>query len=170
MRPAGGVVLVAGKALSAMPSPLMRRCMLLLAALPAWMRRTRAACRPLSLNLPARLPACPAAGAIGYQDRSKGSKCVVLKTSTRQTVFLPVAGLVDPNKLKPADLVRHGCHGSGGDGVFMCGSGGVCGWVGGGGGGCCCRARVAAGSWAWQRLPRPRREGRMRWLSSQSHP
>lgn len=44
-------------------------------------------------------------GAVGYQDRSKGNKCVVLKTSTRQTVFLPVAGLVDPSKLKPADLV-----------------------------------------------------------------
>ncbi|KDD74191.1 AAA+ ATPase [Helicosporidium sp. ATCC 50920] len=32
-------------------------------------------------------------------------KCVVLKTSTRQTVFLPVAGLVDPATLKPGDLV-----------------------------------------------------------------
>ena len=30
---------------------------------------------------------------------------MVLKTSTRQTVFLPVAGLVDPDSLKPADLV-----------------------------------------------------------------
>jgi len=32
-------------------------------------------------------------------------KCVVIKTSTRQTVFLPVVGLVDPKKLKPGDLV-----------------------------------------------------------------
>ncbi len=32
-------------------------------------------------------------------------KCVVLKTSTRQTVFLPVAGLVDAETLKPGDLV-----------------------------------------------------------------
>lgn len=30
---------------------------------------------------------------------------MVLKTSTRQTVFLPVAGLVDPSTLKPGDLV-----------------------------------------------------------------
>ena len=30
---------------------------------------------------------------------------MVLKTSTRQTVFLPVAGLVDPATLKPGDLV-----------------------------------------------------------------
>jgi 26S proteasome regulatory subunit T5 len=32
-------------------------------------------------------------------------KCVVIKTSTRQTVFLPVVGLVDPKELKPNDLV-----------------------------------------------------------------
>jgi len=32
-------------------------------------------------------------------------KCVVIKTSTRQTVFLPVVGLVDPKTLKPSDLV-----------------------------------------------------------------
>eukprot|EP00808_Paulinella_micropora_P006610 g27341.t1 len=32
-------------------------------------------------------------------------KCVVIKTSARQTVFLPVVGLVDPETLKPGDLV-----------------------------------------------------------------
>jgi len=32
-------------------------------------------------------------------------KCVVVKTSTRQTVFLPVVGLVDPKEMKPGDLV-----------------------------------------------------------------
>lgn len=32
-------------------------------------------------------------------------KSVVIKTSTRQTVFLPVVGLVDPKTLKPGDLV-----------------------------------------------------------------
>lgn len=32
-------------------------------------------------------------------------KCVVIKTSTRQTVFLPVVGLVDPKTLSPNDLV-----------------------------------------------------------------
>lgn len=32
-------------------------------------------------------------------------KCAVVKTSTRQTYFLPVIGLVDPEQLKPGDLV-----------------------------------------------------------------
>jgi hypothetical protein len=32
-------------------------------------------------------------------------KCVVLKTSTRQTIFLPVIGLVDAKDLIPNDLV-----------------------------------------------------------------
>lgn len=36
---------------------------------------------------------------------SAAGKCVVLKTSTRQTIFLPVVGLVDPASLKPNDLV-----------------------------------------------------------------
>lgn len=35
----------------------------------------------------------------------KGGKCAVIKTSTRQTYFLPVIGLVDQEKLKPGDLV-----------------------------------------------------------------
>jgi len=38
------------------------------------------------------------------QVANKG-KCAVIKTSTRQTVFLPVVGLVDSSKLKPGDLV-----------------------------------------------------------------
>lgn len=38
-------------------------------------------------------------------DSQRRGKCVVLKTSTRQTIFLPVVGLVDPNTLKPGDLV-----------------------------------------------------------------
>mmetsp|Transcript_23057 Transcript_23057/g.32533 ORF Transcript_23057/g.32533 Transcript_23057/m.32533 type:complete len:436 (+) Transcript_23057:32-1339(+) len=38
-------------------------------------------------------------------DSLRKEKCVVIKTSTRQTVFLPVVGLVDPKTLKPADLV-----------------------------------------------------------------
>jgi 26S proteasome regulatory subunit T5 len=46
-----------------------------------------------------------AAGAGAYQDAGKKGKCIVLKTSTRQTVFLPVAGLVEPERLKPGDLV-----------------------------------------------------------------
>ncbi len=36
---------------------------------------------------------------------AKQSKCVVIKTSTRQTVFLPVVGLVDADTLKPGELV-----------------------------------------------------------------
>ena len=38
-------------------------------------------------------------------DAQRQGKAVVLKTSTRQTIFLPVVGLVDATKLKPGDLV-----------------------------------------------------------------
>jgi len=38
-------------------------------------------------------------------DSHREGKAVVIKTSTRQTIFLPVVGLVDPAKLKPGDLV-----------------------------------------------------------------
>ena len=38
-------------------------------------------------------------------DSQRQGKCVVLKTSTRQTIFLPVVGLVDADALKPGDLV-----------------------------------------------------------------
>ena len=38
-------------------------------------------------------------------DSQRQGKCVVLKTSTRQTIFLPVVGLVDAETLKPGDLV-----------------------------------------------------------------
>lgn len=38
-------------------------------------------------------------------DAQRKGKCAVIKTSTRQTYFLPVIGLVDPEKLKPGDLV-----------------------------------------------------------------
>eukprot|EP01110_Echinostelium_bisporum_P003526 TRINITY_DN185_c0_g1_i1.p1 TRINITY_DN185_c0_g1~~TRINITY_DN185_c0_g1_i1.p1 ORF type:complete len:338 (-),score=115.40 TRINITY_DN185_c0_g1_i1:19-1032(-) len=38
-------------------------------------------------------------------DSQRKGKCTVIKTSTRQTIFLPVIGLVDADKLKPADLV-----------------------------------------------------------------
>eukprot|EP00894_Picocystis_sp_ML_P000773 jgi/Pico_ML_1/51290/g2348.t2 len=38
-------------------------------------------------------------------DSQRKGKCVVLKTSTRQTIFLPVIGLVEPEQLKPGDLV-----------------------------------------------------------------
>ena len=38
-------------------------------------------------------------------DSQRQGKAVVLKTSTRQTIFLPVVGLVEPEKLKPGDIV-----------------------------------------------------------------
>jgi len=38
-------------------------------------------------------------------DSTRTGKCAVIKTTTRQTVFLPLVGLVDPAKLKPNDLV-----------------------------------------------------------------
>ena len=44
-------------------------------------------------------------GATADEDAQRKGKCVVLKTTTRQTIFLPVVGLVDPNTLKPGDLV-----------------------------------------------------------------
>jgi len=44
-------------------------------------------------------------GAAVDLDAQRKGKCVVLKTSTRQTIFLPVVGLVDATKLRPGDLV-----------------------------------------------------------------
>jgi 26S proteasome regulatory subunit T5 len=38
-------------------------------------------------------------------DAQRVGKSAVVKTSTRQTIFLPVIGLVDPDSLKPGDLV-----------------------------------------------------------------
>ncbi|XP_030849278.1 26S proteasome regulatory subunit 6A-B [Strongylocentrotus purpuratus] len=38
-------------------------------------------------------------------DSQRKGKCAVIKTSTRQTYFLPVIGLVDAEKLNPGDLV-----------------------------------------------------------------
>jgi len=38
-------------------------------------------------------------------DSKRKGKSVVIKTSTRQTMFLPVVGLVDPDKLHPGDLI-----------------------------------------------------------------
>lgn len=38
-------------------------------------------------------------------DSVRKGKCAVIKTSTRQTIFLPLIGLVDAAKLKPGDLI-----------------------------------------------------------------
>ena len=38
-------------------------------------------------------------------DSARKGKCAVIKTSTRQTIFLPLLGLVPAEKLKPSDLV-----------------------------------------------------------------
>lgn len=43
-------------------------------------------------------------GNVNLDNAAKG-KAAVVKTSSRQTVFLPMVGLVDPTKLKPNDLV-----------------------------------------------------------------
>lgn len=47
----------------------------------------------------------PVEGANVDLDSTRVGKCAVIKTTTRQTVFLPLIGLVDPAKLKPNDLV-----------------------------------------------------------------
>ncbi|KAJ8080475.1 26S proteasome regulatory subunit 6A [Marasmius tenuissimus] len=44
-------------------------------------------------------------GAIKDLDSMRKGKCAVIKTSTRQTVFLPLIGLVPAENLKPGDLV-----------------------------------------------------------------
>jgi 26S proteasome regulatory subunit T5 len=38
-------------------------------------------------------------------DSQRKGKCAVIKTSTRQTIFLPVIGLVESDELRPGDLV-----------------------------------------------------------------
>ncbi|KAG8851803.1 26S proteasome regulatory subunit 6A [Tulasnella sp. 330] len=38
-------------------------------------------------------------------DSMRRGKCAVIKTSTRQTIFLPLIGLVPAEKLKPSDLI-----------------------------------------------------------------
>src|SRR5271154_1832304 len=38
-------------------------------------------------------------------DATRVGKSAVIKTSTRQTIFLPLIGLVDHNALKPGDLI-----------------------------------------------------------------
>merc|ERR1712061_277371 len=50
-------------------------------------------------------PECQEEGANMDIDSQRQGKCAVVKTSTRQTYFLPVIGLVEPEKLKPGDLV-----------------------------------------------------------------
>eukprot|EP00009_Paramoeba_aestuarina_P017747 CAMPEP_0201539650 /NCGR_PEP_ID=MMETSP0161_2-20130828/70515_1 /ASSEMBLY_ACC=CAM_ASM_000251 /TAXON_ID=180227 /ORGANISM="Neoparamoeba aestuarina, Strain SoJaBio B1-5/56/2" /LENGTH=436 /DNA_ID=CAMNT_0047947061 /DNA_START=733 /DNA_END=2043 /DNA_ORIENTATION=- len=42
---------------------------------------------------------------VSVPDSEKKKKVVVIKTSTRQTIYLPVAGLVDDAKIKPGDLI-----------------------------------------------------------------
>jgi 26S proteasome regulatory subunit T5 len=44
-------------------------------------------------------------GSIVDVDATRKGKCVVVKTTTRQTIFLPVIGLVEPEKLRPNELV-----------------------------------------------------------------
>eukprot|EP00045_Choanoeca_perplexa_P003507 m.31541 g.31541 ORF g.31541 m.31541 type:complete len:426 (+) comp12083_c0_seq1:82-1359(+) len=44
-------------------------------------------------------------GAAGDADSQRKGKCVVIKTSTRQTIYLPTVGLVEEEQIKPGDLV-----------------------------------------------------------------
>ncbi|KAF8319708.1 26S proteasome subunit P45 [Clavulina sp. PMI_390] len=44
-------------------------------------------------------------GASQDVDSMRKGKCAVIKTSTRQTIFLPLIGLVPSEKLKPSDLI-----------------------------------------------------------------
>ncbi|KAJ9082359.1 26S proteasome regulatory subunit 6A [Entomophthora muscae] len=44
-------------------------------------------------------------GAAVDLDASRKGKCAVIKTSTRQTIFLPIVGLVEPETLAPGDLI-----------------------------------------------------------------
>ncbi|ORX36088.1 endopeptidase [Kockovaella imperatae] len=44
-------------------------------------------------------------GATHNEQNAKKSKCAVIKTSTRQTVFLPIIGLVSHEELRPSDLI-----------------------------------------------------------------
>lgn len=44
-------------------------------------------------------------GGLSEVDAQRDGKCIVIKTSTRQTIFLPVIGLVNSDELKPNDLV-----------------------------------------------------------------
>jgi 26S proteasome regulatory subunit T5 len=44
-------------------------------------------------------------GGTRIADSEKPTKCAVIKTSTRQTVFLPLIGLVPASELTPGDLV-----------------------------------------------------------------
>ena len=39
------------------------------------------------------------------EDDTRRGKACVIKTSTRQTVYLPIPGLVDVDQLKPGDLI-----------------------------------------------------------------
>ncbi|KAJ1951217.1 26S proteasome regulatory subunit 6A, partial [Dispira parvispora] len=44
-------------------------------------------------------------GATVDLDSQRRGKCAVIKTSTRQTIFLPLVGLVEPEELTAGDLV-----------------------------------------------------------------
>merc|ERR1711970_380479 len=50
-------------------------------------------------------PECEQEGANQDADSQRKGKCAVVKTSTRQTYFLPVIGLVPSDELKPGDLI-----------------------------------------------------------------
>jgi 26S proteasome regulatory subunit T5 len=61
--------------------------------------------RPPSRQILDMDPEADEEGASRNDDVSRKGKCAVVKTSTRQTVFLPIIGLVPAEKLRPSDLV-----------------------------------------------------------------
>ncbi|PWN28939.1 putative RPT5-26S proteasome regulatory subunit [Jaminaea rosea] len=59
----------------------------------------------LSISLAKPTDAAGSSGTVGGKAGKKEPRCAVIKTSTRQTIFLPIIGLVDPHSLRPADLI-----------------------------------------------------------------
>ena len=41
----------------------------------------------------------------GMKDDKKTKKALVIKTSSRHTIYLPVIGMVEPEELKPGELI-----------------------------------------------------------------
>ena len=39
------------------------------------------------------------------EDQTRTKKAVVIKTSARQTIYLPVLGMIEPQDVKPGDLI-----------------------------------------------------------------
>ena len=66
---------------------------------------------PRSFNIapmtvfPSHIITPPQAGSAMDEDDARKGKACVIKTSTRQTIYLPIPGLVEVDQLKPGDLI-----------------------------------------------------------------